>query len=99
MKLIDFAEGKKPISRAPKAPKHLSLGARRLWAELCSEWRFNASELSVLSVGLEAWDRLQEARKQVDREGLTVVNPETGCCARIRRSRLRRLPGAGFCRP
>jgi phage terminase small subunit len=77
MKLIRL-QAEKPVFRQPKPPKHLSLTARRLWTELCVNWKFNAAELAVLQSALEALDRLESARRLIDVEGLTVVHRDTG---------------------
>ena len=64
----------KDILNAEKPPSHLSKEARRIWIQLCGTWNFENSPdaLLVLRTGLESFDRLQQARKLIDSEGLTI---------------------------
>jgi P27 family predicted phage terminase small subunit len=57
-----------------KPPEHLSKEAKRIWKQICGTWSFENSPdaLLILRTGLESFDRLQEARKLIDSEGLTV---------------------------
>ena len=64
----------KDILRSDKAPQHLSRESRRIWAELNREWKFEINDQLILRVALEAFDRLQVARKVLDAEGLTIEN-------------------------
>lgn len=70
------------ILRSDKPPKHLSREARRIWRQLNNRWVFNPDSLLVLRIGLEAFDRLQDARRLLDKEGLTI-SMGTGEGARI----------------
>ena len=62
------------ILRPDKPPKHLSPEAKRIWKQMNGTWVFEPDSLLVLRVGLEAFDRLQDARVTLDAEGLTVTN-------------------------
>jgi hypothetical protein len=53
-------------------PDQLSDG---LWDEIERGGQLDAAGLTVLRVALEALDRLDEARKLVTEEGLTLVSP------------------------
>jgi P27 family predicted phage terminase small subunit len=64
---------KPDILDAAKPPRHLSAEAKRIWKQLNHEWVLNADNLLVLRTGLEAFDRMQEARRILDDEGLTVT--------------------------
>ena len=57
----------------PKAPKHLSLQARRLWSKLTADFVLDdeAGRLCLQSM-LEAFDRVQEARRVIDAEGAVI---------------------------
>lgn len=53
-----------------KPPAHLSADARRLWAQLLKDYDLDdAAGLLLLQSACEAYDRLQEARKVIGREG------------------------------
>ena len=60
------------ILRSDKAPKHLSREAKRIWRQLNATWQFETDSLLVLRIGLEAFDRLQDARRILDEDGLTI---------------------------
>ena len=62
------------ILRADKPPRHLSNESRRIWKQLNESWVFDIDSLLVMRVALEAFDRLQDARIVLDREGLTITN-------------------------
>jgi P27 family predicted phage terminase small subunit len=94
MKLIRLPAAKKPIPRQ-KPPKHLSLEARRLWVSLVSEWSFNGAELEILRTALESRDRYQQARRQIDKEGLTVVS-ETGVVHKHPAVEVEKIARSGF---
>ena len=62
---------------APQA--HLSDEARAMWSRVVSEYDLDASaHLPVLRIALEAWDRLQQARREIAESGLTFTNAVTG---------------------
>ncbi len=55
-------------------PKHLSPESKCIWREMNDLFEFDLSFLVILKVALEAYDRLQHARKTIKKEGLTVVS-------------------------
>ena len=56
-----------------KAPKHLTPEARRIWKGIIDEYDIDdAAGLNILRVSLEAFDRAQTARAQIDIDGMTV---------------------------
>lgn len=55
------------------APAGLSKDAARWWARLMDAMDWEPHELMVLESGLQAWDRWQEARSVVDRDGLLAA--------------------------
>jgi P27 family predicted phage terminase small subunit len=57
---------------APKAPKSLSTSGRRLWRSVVETWHLDRRQLEVLRSACEASDRAEQARVQLDSEGLTV---------------------------
>ena len=59
------------MGKLPMVPRGLSKASQKLWKEIVEQWILDPSQLSVLRVGLESLDRLQAAKKTLDREGCT----------------------------
>ena len=54
-------------------PGHLSAEAKRMFENLCSEYGISdTAGLRILRTALEAWDRCQNARRQIDKDGMVV---------------------------
>ena len=66
----------KNILSPDRPPKGLSKDAKRIWKQICSTWDLAESPdaLLILRTGLEAFDRLQQARAVLDTEGVTITN-------------------------
>ncbi len=58
-----------------QAPEHFSEEAAELWQAILQEYDLEPSEKSILKIGLEAYDRLQSCREQMQVEGYTVQDP------------------------
>ncbi len=58
-----------------ETPEHFTEEAASLWQKILEEYDLEASEKSILKVGLEAYDRLQSCREQMKAEGYTVTDP------------------------
>jgi phage terminase small subunit len=77
----------------PRAPEHLSASAAAWWITTVERYVLEEHHLRLLQLCLEAWDRSQSARAQLDRDGLTVPHGDGGirvhpCVAVERDSRL-----------
>jgi P27 family predicted phage terminase small subunit len=58
-----------------KPPSHLSKEAKKIWAELLSEYDItDAAGLRILRVALESFDRAQAARQTIDKDGMTTTD-------------------------
>lgn len=58
------------MATKPTAPKHLSTEARKMWARLTADYVLDdAGGMLLLQSACEAYDRLQEARRLIDKEG------------------------------
>jgi len=58
-----------------KPPKHLSKESKAIWRGLVDEYQLDdTAGLNILQVALEARDRATAARKQIDLEGMTVLD-------------------------
>ena len=60
----------------PEPPAHLSDESKGTWRDLLREWPSIAdvAGLRILRVALESFDRAQEAREEIDRDGMTVMD-------------------------
>jgi len=61
-----------------QAPRHLKAATRRWWAAVVADWKLEEHHVRVLTLAAEAWDRCQEARALIDRDGLTVETKAGG---------------------
>src|SRR6187200_575069 len=57
--------------RSPTPPKHLTAEAKRWWTTVNESYDLAPHELLLLRAACESWDRMQEARQTVAREGST----------------------------
>ena len=59
-----------------KPPKHLSRESKRIWRRMVAEYHpfDDMHGLKVLEVSLDAYDRFQAARLQIEAEGMTVLD-------------------------
>lgn len=56
-------------------PKHLTKESKRIYKNLIENYDFNnGADLQVLQTTLESFDRCQAARKQIEEDGLIVVD-------------------------
>jgi P27 family predicted phage terminase small subunit len=77
----------------PEPPAHLSESSRQWWETTLALYELQEHHLRLLQLACEAWDRAQQARAQIDRDGLTVSTADGGikthpCIAIERDSRL-----------
>jgi P27 family predicted phage terminase small subunit len=63
---------KKSDDNLPQPPSHLSREASDWWTEIVGEFELLPSDLKVLQAAAESWDRAQQARREVEADGLTV---------------------------
>jgi P27 family predicted phage terminase small subunit len=62
----------------PQPPAHLSTSARQWWTSTVDAYVLEEHHLRLLQLVCEAWDRVQAARQQLEKEGLTVPGREGG---------------------
>lgn len=84
--------------RIPKPPEHLSKEARAIWRRVNEEFELDASGLLLLRTALEAWDRMQQARREIEARGLVIVNPQTGVAHQNPACAVEEKARAGFLR-
>ena len=71
------ADALRPLAgrpKAPKAPSHLTVGSRRLWADITSTYVLEPHHLAILAAAMEARDRMLQARAAIARHGLLVTD-------------------------
>ena len=61
-----------------KAPRHLQAATRRWWTSVVQRWELDPHHLMLLTLAAESWDRGQQARRQVDKDGLTTSTRDGG---------------------
>lgn len=72
------------MTEKQKPPAHLSAQSRRWFAQVAADYQLESHHLRLLQSAAECWDRAQEARKLVTKDGL---------CHRDRHGNLRPHPG------
>ena len=63
---------KKPPKKRP--PKHLKPDTRLWWESVQLEYVLEPHHVRILTLSSEAWDRCQQAREVIDRQGLTFTD-------------------------
>jgi P27 family predicted phage terminase small subunit len=53
----------------PKAPAHLRAGTRRWWRQVVEDYDLEPHHLLLLQTACSAWDRAEQAREAVKRDG------------------------------
>ncbi len=61
-----------PETKTPRLPRHLGLAGRALWRSVVTDYLIEEWQLAILAVAAEAADRIQEARAEVHKDGLTL---------------------------
>ena len=63
--------GVKGLRKELQPPPHLTKDTRDWWVTVVSEYDLDSHHLRLLRLACEAWDRAQEAREVLAREGIT----------------------------
>ena len=66
------------LKARPRAPKYLRAETRRWWESVVAGWELDPHHLRLLTLAAEAWDRCQQAREEIRRDGLTTSTREGG---------------------
>ena len=64
----------KKTERFPPAPKHLKPATKQWWNGVVRTYVLEPHHLRLLSLAAEAWDRGQQARQVLAKQGLTYVD-------------------------
>jgi P27 family predicted phage terminase small subunit len=64
----------RPVEPAahPRPPRHLSPETKRWWRAVTEAFALEEHHLRLLQLACESWDRAQEARRAVQKDGLCV---------------------------
>ena len=65
-------------AKTPKAPAHLSDSTRVWWRSVVREYMLEPHHMRLLQAAAECWDRLQQARELLQRDGLVIEGREGG---------------------
>jgi len=57
--------------RPTAAPSHLRAATARWWQSVCDDYQLEAHHVRLLTLAAEAWDRTQQAREILAKQGLT----------------------------
>jgi phage terminase small subunit len=55
-------------------PEHLQPDTRRWWRSVVSDWQLDEHHIRLLTLAAEVWDRCEQARQTLAREGLTYTD-------------------------
>jgi phage terminase small subunit len=58
-------------NNSPRPPKHLAPATRKWWADVVNTYVLEPHHQRLLTLAAESWDRAQQARELVAKEGLT----------------------------
>jgi P27 family predicted phage terminase small subunit len=64
--------------KGPKAPAHLAESTRAWWRAVVRDYQLEPHHLRLLQAASECWDRLQQARELLARDGLVTEGREGG---------------------
>jgi len=68
----------------PRPPRELSPAAKRLWKTLYDASVMDPQAILLLDLMMQRWDRLQEARAILKREGLQLQEMTAAGCKKFR---------------
>jgi P27 family predicted phage terminase small subunit len=61
------------MKNAAKPPAHLSEDAKEKWRKIFAEIEIDTAAVLLLDTMMEAWDRMQQARAAIAKDGATVA--------------------------
>ena len=56
----------------PKPPSHLSPETKRWWSTILGDYDLEPHHLRILQLACEAWDRKEDAREQMRKDGIVI---------------------------
>ena len=64
----------RPKRVLPPAPSHLRAETQAWWIKIVDEYDLPAHALRILETACDAWDRMQQARETIAKDGPTFIN-------------------------
>jgi hypothetical protein len=64
---------------SPAAPAHLA-GSAMLWRSIVSDFDLESDALAILRVACESFDRAQQARELIEKDGLVINGRRSAAC-------------------
>ena len=61
-----------------RAPQHLRAATRRWFEAVCADYELEEHHVRLLTLACEAWDRGQQARELIRRQGMTTTTRDGG---------------------
>jgi phage terminase small subunit len=58
----------------PRAPRHLEEKTRVWWRSVVRDWKLEEHERMLLTAAGECWDRAMQARRVIDKLGMTFLD-------------------------
>jgi len=58
--------------RGPNPPAHLSDPSKTWWRSVVTDFALEPHHLNLLRLACEAWDRCQQAREAIGKDGITI---------------------------
>ena len=62
----------------PRPPDYLRPETRQWFASVVADWELQSHHIRLLTLACESWDRCQEARAILAKEGITIAGREGG---------------------
>ena len=73
MEIVASMPSATPVpTRTPPAPRHLKKATRLWWQSVVTDYSLEPHHLRLLQAAAESWDRYQEARMILAKDGLTT---------------------------
>ena len=66
------------MTNRPRPPDHLRPDTADWWQSVLRDYDLEDHHIRLLRLACESWDRGQQAREQIDRDGLTVRTADGG---------------------
>ena len=62
----------------PRPPDYLRPETRQWFASVVADYELQGHHVRLLTLAAESWDRIQQAREILEREGITIAGREGG---------------------
>ena len=66
------------MTTTPDPPAHLRPETADWWRSVLADYQLEDHHVRLLHLACEAWDRCQQAREEIDRDGLTIATGDGG---------------------